>query len=160
MTPEVAKVDAASPSLESITWAAGGALPADIGALGSIACTSVDSCVAVGNTQSTNLAVAAAGAVTNDGGATWMASTFPSSLGYIYGVACPQAQHCVATGTYETSAGGTGASAAAYSNDGGQTWSVAAVASSDSGGLYQPDCVTLGARIERCFDAAEVQDHE
>lgn len=48
----------------------------------------------------------------------------------------------MATGTDSQSLGAGGSPGAAYSSDGGQTWSVASVAATESGGLDPSDCIT------------------
>ncbi len=112
-------------------------LPAGAPGLGSVACPTATSCVAVGDGIY----------VTIDGGQTWQQRTIPGGIPTLRSVVCPTATRCVAVGP--NASGNNDPTAAAdvvASGDGGATWNLIS-APKGSAATFQISCDTTA----ECF---------
>jgi photosystem II stability/assembly factor-like uncharacterized protein len=110
--------------------------------LDSIACSSLTSCVAVGQ---------GASAQSNDGGVTWTSHTIPSANTTLLGVSCPSSKLCVSVGVIPGNTGPYGGQVL-LSTDGGITWAAPPLPQMVGalGSVSCPSstfCVAVGAQI-------------
>ena len=114
-----------------VRWTQQTTYPAPIGDLGSLACATATTCVAIGSiTRQPQEIRAAVITKTTDGGQSWTSEPVPVA-GALSGLACPSSAFCVAVGGY---IGGGGPSfnpdrlgTVMASTDGGRSWTVQSV---------------------------------
>ncbi len=121
------------------SWSVG-TPPANQVPLISVSCSSASDCAAVSGDNTSDLPF------TNDAGTTWMSGTAPFEVqpngGHGNVVSCTNAGHCVFLGTSTKGQGSVAYAAAAFSADGGATWSSGSVPSQSKFNVQAISCPT------------------
>jgi hypothetical protein len=138
--PPPPEMDVINSQSGGTSWTTGASLAT--GVLTAISCPNARQCVAIGTGPNSP----PEGILTTDGGATWSSTTLPHRIGYLSSITCPSSRDCVAVGATGNYSSVNATAAAAYSLDGGRSWSAGKLPGPKSTYLMDVAC----SSVTRC----------